>query len=214
MQRHVAKARCVETPASHAARCASEAAESQDFVELREAQRASCKLAVLPSSALAELRQQRTLSLAVSWHPSADGPVLFRGAHWFSSKGSFRVSTESVSVSPFSFQHRLRARGHWRNVSKSDPSVVRGQQAKLRLVAMSVRLSALRLRPSASSLWSREPRRPAHPSSQLAPWSLRLGGSNLQPCGFYFFFEQHEPVTGWRVRGRRGGGEEGGPPLA
>ena len=54
----------------------------------------------------------------------------------------------------------------------------------------------------------------SHLSLQLAPWSLRLGDSNLQPCSFYFFFQQHEPVTGWRVRGRRGGGEEGGPPLA
>ena len=94
------------------------------------------------------------------------------------------------------------------------PSVVRGQQAKLRLVAMSVRLSASRLRFSASSLWSRRPcSLGSHLSLQLAPWSLRLGGSNLQPCGFFFFRSASwadDRMEGAGKAGGGGGGRRGG----
>ena len=53
---------------------------------------------------------------------------------------------------------------------------------------------------------------PWAPSLQRAPWSLWLGGSNLQPRCFNLFVQQHARVTGGRGEGeaRRGGG----PPLA
>ena len=49
----------------------------------------------------------------------------------------------------------------------------------------------------------------SHLSLQLSPWSLRLGDSNLQPCGFYFSFQQHGRGDRMEGAGKAGGGEEG-----